>query len=96
MVPTWNYTAVHAYGPVEVIHQAAPLLDIVSRLTDRHEQGRDRPWQVADAPADYLEGMLRAIVGIRLPITRLQGAQAQPEPLPAGYRRRARGPGRQR
>jgi transcriptional regulator len=75
VVPTWNYTAVHAHGPVEVIHQAAPLLDIVNRLTDRHEQGRDRPWQVADAPADYLEGMLRAIVGIRLPVTRLQGAR---------------------
>lgn len=75
VVPTWNYTAVHAYGVAEVIHQAAPLLDIVSRLTERHEQGRDKPWQVTDAPADYLDGMLRAIVGIRLPIARLQGAR---------------------
>jgi transcriptional regulator len=75
VVPTWNYTAVHAYGPAEVIHEAAPLLDIVSRLTERHEQGRDSPWRVADAPADYLEGILRAIVGIRLPIARLQGAR---------------------
>ncbi|WP_194788694.1 FMN-binding negative transcriptional regulator [Pseudomonas sp. UFMG81] len=75
VVPTWNYTAVHAWGVVEVIHEPAPLLDIVSRLTDRHEQGRAAPWTVADAPADYLEGMLRAIVGIRLPITRLQGAR---------------------
>ncbi|WP_369988804.1 FMN-binding negative transcriptional regulator [Pseudomonas xanthosomatis] len=75
VVPTWNYTAVHAYGPAEVIHEATPLLDIVSRLTERHEQGRAKPWQVADAPADYLEGMLRAIVGIRLPIARLQGAR---------------------
>jgi len=75
VVPTWNYLAVHAYGPVEVIHEAAPLLNIVSRLTDRHEQGRSEPWKVADAPRDYLEGMLRAIVGIRLPIARLQGAR---------------------
>ncbi|MBC3411112.1 MULTISPECIES: FMN-binding negative transcriptional regulator [Pseudomonas] len=74
-VPTWNYTAVHAYGVAEVIHEAAPLLDIVTRLTDRHEQGRDTPWRVTDAPADYLDGMLRAIVGIRLPIARLQGAR---------------------
>jgi transcriptional regulator len=51
------------------------LLQIVSRLTDRHEQGRSKPWSVADAPADYLDGMLRAIVGIRLPIARLQGAR---------------------
>ncbi|MFJ4444545.1 FMN-binding negative transcriptional regulator [Pseudomonas sp. NPDC089422] len=75
VVPTWNYLAVHAYGTAEVIHDAAPLLQIVSRLTDRHEQGRSAPWNVADAPADYLDGMLRAIVGIRLPIARLQGAR---------------------
>lgn len=75
VVPTWNYLAVHAYGTAEVIHEAAPLLQIVSRLTDRHEQGRSAPWKVADAPADYLDGMLRAIVGIRLPIARLQGAR---------------------
>ncbi|MCG8292870.1 FMN-binding negative transcriptional regulator [Pseudomonas entomophila] len=75
VVPTWNYLSVHAYGPIEVIHNAQPLLDIVSRLTDRHEQGRCEPWDVADAPSDYLEGMLRAIVGIRMPIARLQGAR---------------------
>jgi len=75
VVPTWNYLAVHAYGPAEVIHEAEPLLAIVSRLTDRHEQGRSEPWKVTDASADYIEGMLRAIVGIRLPIARLQGAR---------------------
>ena len=75
VVPTWNYLAVHAYGPAEVIHEAEPLLAIVSRLTDRHEQGRSEPWKVTDAPADYLDGMLRAIVGIRLPVARLQGAR---------------------
>lgn len=75
VVPTWNYVAVHAHGPVEVIHDPAPLLEIVSRLTDLHEQGRATPWKVADAPADYIDGMLRAIVGIRLPITRIQGAR---------------------
>ncbi|RCL29528.1 transcriptional regulator [Pseudomonas sp. AFG_SD02_1510_Pfu_092] len=75
VVPTWNYLAVHAYGQAEVIHQAEPLLAIVSRLTDRHEQGRSEPWSVSDAPRDYLDGMLRAIVGIRLPIARLQGAR---------------------
>ena len=75
VVPTWNYLAVHAYGPADVIHEAEPLLAIVSRLTDRHEQGRSEPWKVTDAPADYLDGMLRAIVGVRLPIARLQGAR---------------------
>lgn len=75
VVPTWNYMAVHAWGPATVIHEPASLLDIVSRLTDRHEQSRAAPWRVADAPADYLDSMLRAIVGIRLPISRLQGAR---------------------
>ncbi|PYC23881.1 FMN-binding negative transcriptional regulator [Pseudomonas mosselii] len=75
VVPTWNYLAVHAYGSVEVIHNAQSLLDIVTRLTERHEQHRDEPWKVSDAPSDYLDGMLRAIVGIRLPISRLQGAR---------------------
>ncbi|HGM5582478.1 TPA: FMN-binding negative transcriptional regulator [Pseudomonas putida] len=75
VVPTWNYVAVHAHGPVEVIHEAGTLLEIVSRLTDRHEQDRAEPWKVADAPADYIDGMLRAIVGIRLSISRIQGAR---------------------
>ncbi|UJW22553.1 MULTISPECIES: FMN-binding negative transcriptional regulator [Pseudomonas] len=75
VVPTWNYLAVHAYGVADVIHDAEPLLAIVSRLTDRHEHGRSEPWQVSDAPADYIDGMFRAIVGIRLPIQRLQGAR---------------------
>lgn len=74
-VPTWNYVAVHAYGRPEVFHDAERLLDVVSRLSDRHEQGRDAPWSVQDAPADYIEGMLKAIVGFRLPIERLQGAR---------------------
>ncbi|WP_085691522.1 MULTISPECIES: FMN-binding negative transcriptional regulator [unclassified Pseudomonas] len=75
VVPTWNYLAVHAYGPAQVIQEAEPLLAIVSRLTEHHEQGRSEPWNVTDAPRYYLDGMLRAIVGIRLPIARLQGAR---------------------
>lgn len=71
-VPTWNYVAVHAWGSPRVIHEAAPLLDIVRRLSDRHEQGREHPWSVDDAPADYIDGMLKAIVGFELPIERLQ------------------------
>lgn len=71
-VPTWNYVAVHAWGVAKVIHSAGPLLDIVRRLSDRHEQGRERPWSVDDAPADYLDGMLKAIVGFEIPIERLQ------------------------
>jgi transcriptional regulator len=73
VVPTWNYVAVHAYGSAEVFTDAGRLLKLVSALTDRHEAGRAQPWKVADAPADYIDGMLKAIVGFALPIQRLEG-----------------------
>ena len=71
VVPTWNYIAVHAYGPVEFFEDADRLLDIVTRLTDLHEQARAEPWAVTDAPADFIKAQLRGIVGLRMPITRL-------------------------
>ncbi|KAA0988493.1 FMN-binding negative transcriptional regulator [Pseudomonas sp. ANT_J12] len=73
VVPTWNYVAVHAYGVAEVFTDANRLLNLVSALTDRHEASRAQPWKVADAPADYIDGMLKAIVGFALPIQRLEG-----------------------
>lgn len=72
-VPTWNYVAVHAYGHAEVFDDASRLLDLVSRLSNKHEAGRPDPWSVSDAPADYIDSMLKAIVGFRLPVTRLLG-----------------------
>ena len=73
VVPTWNYVAVHAYGVAEVFSDAPRLLEVVTGLTDKHEAGRAAPWAVADAPADYIEKMLGAIVGFALPIARLEG-----------------------
>ena len=73
VVPTWNYIAVHAWGQAEVFDEPERLLQLVSRLSDRHEQGRAQPWAVDDAPRDYIESMLRAIVGFALPIRRLEG-----------------------
>jgi transcriptional regulator len=73
VVPTWNYVAVHAYGKAEVFTDANRLFTLVSALTDRHEGNRAQPWKVADAPADYIDGMLKAIVGFALPIQRLEG-----------------------
>jgi transcriptional regulator len=71
VVPTWNYVAIHAYGPVEFFDDADRLLGLVTRLTDLHEQSRQQPWAVADAPADFIKSQLRGIVGLRMPITRL-------------------------
>lgn len=73
VVPTWNYTAVHAYGPAEFFEDADRLLAVVTRLTDRHEAGRAHPWAVSDAPADFIRAQLKGIVGLRLPIARLEG-----------------------
>lgn len=73
VVPTWNYVTVHAHGPVEFFDDAARLLDIVSRLTDLHEGARTSPWAVSDAPADFVQSQLRGIVGLRMPVTRIEG-----------------------
>lgn len=73
VVPTWNYLAVHAYGRAEVFSDPHRLRNLVSALTDRHETGRAQPWKIDDAPAEYIDSMLKAIVGFALPIQRLEG-----------------------
>ncbi|AZE58328.1 Transcriptional regulator [Pseudomonas synxantha] len=73
VVPTWNYIAVHAYGKADVFSDPERLLKVVSALTERHENGRAQPWAVSDAPTDYIDGMLKAIVGFTLPIDRVNG-----------------------
>ena len=73
VVPTWNYVAVHAYGPVEFFDDPQRMLSIVTRLTEHHEAGRPAPWAVSDAPENFIRAQLRGIVGLRMPITRLEG-----------------------
>jgi transcriptional regulator len=73
VVPTWNYVMVQARGPLTVIDDPAWLRGLVGELTDRHEAPRASPWQVGDAPADYIDSMLRAIVGIEIPLVSLRG-----------------------
>lgn len=73
VVPTWNYVAIHAYGPVEFFADADRLLDVVTRLTDLHEEHRSDRWRVSDAPSDFIKAQLKGIVGVRMPITRLDG-----------------------
>lgn len=75
VVPTWDYEAVHAYGRLEIIEDPARILEIVTQLTNRHEQGRAQPWAVSDAPKDYIAAQLNGIVGVVLHITRLIGAR---------------------
>lgn len=73
VVPTWNYTAVHAYGELKVIDDPAWVFAQISALTAMHENALPQPWAVSDAPADYIEKMLGAIVGIEITLTRLLG-----------------------
>jgi len=73
VVPTWNYIAVHAFGPVEFFDDPARLRDIVTRLTNLHEHGSAAPWAVSDAPEQFISAQLHAIIGVRLPITRIEG-----------------------
>lgn len=73
VVPTWNYAVVHAYGPLVIHDDPVWLRNLVSRLTDQQEASLAQPWAINDAPADYIEQMLRAIVGIEIPVARLEG-----------------------
>lgn len=72
-VPTWNYAVVHAHGQLRVIDDPAWLRQMVSDLTDQHEQRQAIPWQLSDAPADYTDQMLSMIVGIELSVVQLVG-----------------------
>ncbi len=73
VVPTWNYAVVHAHGPLKIVEDAEWLRALVTRLTASQESPRAKPWRVTDAPGDYVNTMLQAIVGIEIPIHRLQG-----------------------
>lgn len=73
VVPTWNYEAVHAEGPVEIIEDAARLHGIVSELTDHHEAKRAERWRVTDAPEPFIAGQLKGIVGVVLTVEALTG-----------------------
>lgn len=72
-VPTWNYATVHIQGNIRFIDDASWLRDFVVLLTDVHEGGREHRWHVSDAPADYIDGMLRAIVGFEIRVSGIVG-----------------------
>lgn len=73
VVPTWNYVVVHARGPLRFIEHPQWLRDHVNELTNVHEASRTTPWKVSDAPDDYIDGLLGAIVGVEMVIARLDG-----------------------
>ena len=77
-VPTWNYIAVHAYGTPRLVEDPHWLHAHLRRLSDqseatRVEPGSEKPWRVDDAPADYIAQQMKAIVGVEIRVTRLEG-----------------------
>lgn len=75
VVPTWNYVVAHAHGRLRVIDDAEWIRAQVEALTDQQEAGSPHPWRVSDAPAEYIDKMLHAIVGFEIPIDRLEGVR---------------------
>ncbi|WP_035856007.1 FMN-binding negative transcriptional regulator [Cryptosporangium arvum] len=73
VVPTWNYEVLHVHGRLVAHDDVEWLRDLVTRLTDAHESNRAEPWQVTDAPERFIDGQLRAIVGLELVISRVEG-----------------------
>jgi transcriptional regulator len=72
-VPTWNYAVVHAYGPLLLREDPSWLLAHLESLTNIHEAASEQPWKVSDAPADYIQSQIKGIIGLELPIRRLEG-----------------------
>lgn len=72
-VPTWNYRVIHAYGKVKIRDDERYVRGVVARLTRTHEAMQAEPWKMSDAPKNYIEPMLKAIVGIEIEITKIQG-----------------------
>ena len=72
-VPTWNYEVVHAHGRLTVMDEERFVRGVVARLTRTHEAGEPKPWKMGDSPKDYIDAMLKAVVGIEVQITRLEG-----------------------
>jgi transcriptional regulator len=73
VVPTYNYAVVHAHGPLRAIEDPAWILALLTRQTARHEAAQATPWSLDDAPPGFIERLVNAIVGIEIPVMRMQG-----------------------
>jgi len=87
-VPTWNYETIHVRGRLTTFDDPQPLEAIVDRLSEVHESGQARPWKMGEAPRDYLDALMRGIVGVEIAITGVQAkrklSQDKPEADHAG------------
>ncbi|WP_127956823.1 FMN-binding negative transcriptional regulator [Serratia microhaemolytica] len=72
-VPTWNYAVAHAHGQLSLRDDERFLQRVLARLTAQHEKQMERPWRIGDAPRDYLQQMITAIIGVEIKLERLEG-----------------------
>ena len=86
VVPTWNYVCVQAWGRPRIVEDAAWLRRQIDDLTRAMESARPEPWAVSDAPEDYLTAQMKAIVGIEIPIARIEGKWKLSQNRPAADR----------
>ena len=84
VVPTWNYVAVHVYGRVRFTSDSEFLARHLQDLVTRHEGARPAPWMISDAPRDYIESQMKAIVGVELSISRIEAKWKMSQNRPPG------------
>ncbi len=96
-VPTWNYVIVQVRGTARIIDDLAWLRDQITDLTDAHERDREQPWSIDDAPADFIAGQMKGIVGLEVPVEQIEGkwkvSQNQPPSNRRGVEQGLRGAG---
>ena len=73
VAPSWNYAVVHAYGPLRLVDDSAWLVGHLEALAEPHEAARKEPWSLAAAPPDFIEGLVKRIVGVEIKVARLLG-----------------------
>ena len=86
VVPTWNYVIVQVRGRPTLVDDATWLRQLLDDLTDRHERARPQPWSVADAPARFVAGQIKGIIGLDIPIDRIEGKWKVSQNRPAADR----------
>jgi transcriptional regulator len=85
-VPTWNYVDVHAYGTVQLVEDAQWLRRFLVRLSERHEAPNPVAWRMQELPEDYVETMLKGIIGLDIAVTRVEGKYKLSQNRPAADR----------
>jgi transcriptional regulator len=73
VAPSWNYSAVHAYGNIKIERNSSWLINHLSSLTEQYESKRETPWSISDTPDGFVETTSKYVVGIEITITKLQG-----------------------